>query len=168
MSALETFILPAIIQPLKDVTFVVKKSLVDYPVFKHVMRSRDPIAVSRENPRDDFKAVMEGGVQRLNAGRSIIVFPQTTRTNVFDPKGFNTIGIKLAHKANVPVVPIALKTDAWGTGKIIKDFGKIDPTKRVYFAFGEPLWIKDRGAEEHNKVIEFISSKLKEWSDGML
>lgn len=168
MSTLETFILPAIIQPLKDVTFVVKKSLVDYPVFKHVMRSRDPIAVGRENPRDDFKAVMEGGVQRLNAGRSIIVFPQTTRTNVFDPKGFNTIGIKLAHKANVPVVPVALKTDAWGTGKYLKDFGKIDPSKKVHFAFGEPFWIKDRGAEEHNKVIEFISSKLKEWSDGML
>jgi 1-acyl-sn-glycerol-3-phosphate acyltransferase len=163
MSTLETFILPAIIQPIKDVTFVVKKSLVQYPVFKHVMRSRDPITVSRENPRDDFKTVMEGGVQRLKAGRSIVIFPQTTRTIILDPKDFNTIGIKLAHKANVPIVPIALKTDAWGNGKYIKDFGKIEPSKKVYFAFGEPLWIKNRGAEEHEKIIKFISSKLKEW-----
>ncbi|WP_333654289.1 lysophospholipid acyltransferase family protein [Dissulfurispira sp.] len=163
MSTLETFVLPAIIQPLKDVTFVVKKSLVEYPVFKYVMRSWDPITVSRTNPRDDLKAVLEGGVERLKAGRSIIIFPQTTRTTVFDPKAFNTIGIKLAHRANVPVVPIALKTDAWGNGKYLKDFGKIDPSKKVYFAFGEPLWIKGRGTEDHNKVIEFIISKLEEW-----
>ncbi len=168
MSALETFILPAIIQPFKDVTFVVKKSLVDYPVFKHVMRSRDPITVVRENPRDDFKAVIEGGVQRLKAGRSIVIFPQTTRVDSFDPKTFNTIGIKLSHKANVPIVPIALKTDAWGNGEYLKDFGKIDPSKKVYFAFGEPLWIKDRGVEEHSKVIEFISNKLKEWGNEVL
>lgn len=163
MSTLETFVLPTIIEPFKDVTFVVKKSLVEYPVFKHVMRSRDPITVSRTNPRDDLKTVIEGGVQRLKSGRSIIIFPQTTRTIVFDPKAFNTIGIKLAHRANVPVVPIALKTDAWGNGKYLKDFGKIDSSKKVHFAFGEPLWIKDRGIEEHNKVMEFIISKLEEW-----
>lgn len=128
MSTLETFVLPAIIEPFKDVTFVVKKSLVEYPVFKYVMRSIDPITVSRINPREDLKAVMEGGTKRLKAGRSIIIFPQTTRTIVFDPKAFNTIGIKLAHRANVPVVPIALKTDAWSNGRYIKDFGKIDPS----------------------------------------
>lgn len=164
MSTLETLVLPAIIQPLKDVTFVVKKGLVEYPVFKYVMRSRDPITVGRTNPRDDLKAVLEGGVERLKAGRSIIIFPQTTRTIFFDPKLFNTIGVKLAHKANVPVVPIALKTDAWGNGKYLKDFGKIDPSQKVHFAFGEPMLIQGRGAEEHNKVIEFISGKLKEWS----
>jgi len=164
MSTLETFVLPAIIQPFKDVTFVVKKSLIKYPVFRHVMRSREPITVGRANPRNDLKAVIEEGIQRLKAGRSIIIFPQGIRTTTFDPKEFNTIGAKLAYKANVPVVPIALKTDAWGTGKYLKDFGKIDPSKKVYFAFGKPLWIKDKAADEHNKVIEFISSKLKEWN----
>lgn len=164
MSTLETFVLPIIIAPFKNATFVVKKSLVEYPVFKHVMRSRNPITVSRTNPRDDLKAVLEGGIDRLKAGISIIIFPQTTRTTVFDPKVFNTIGIKLAHRVNVPVVPIALKTDAWGNGKYLKDFGRIDHSKKVHFAFGEPLRIKNRGVEEHNKVIKFISSKLKEWA----
>ena len=164
MSTLETFVLPTIIAPVKDATFVVKQSLVDYPVFRYVMRSRDPITVGRSNPRDDLKAVLEGGTERLRAGRSIIIFPQTTRTPVFDPESFNTIGIKLAKKAGVPVVPVALKTDAWGTGRILKDYGKIDPSRRVYFAFGSPLTIKDRGAEEHSQIIEFISGKLKEWT----
>ena len=163
MSTLETMVLPCIISQFRDSTFVVKQSLVDYPVFKYIMRSRDPITVGRTNPRDDLKAVFEGGESRLKAGRSIVIFPQTTRTEIFDPGQFNTIGIKLAKKANVPVVPVALKTDAWGNGKYLKDYGKVDVSKKVWFEFGKPLWIKDRGTEEHQQVIDFISGKLKEW-----
>ena len=164
MSALETFVLPCIIEPFKDVTFVVKQSLIDYPVFRHVMRSRYPIVVSRTNPREDLKAVLEGGTERLKAGRSVIIFPQTTRTPAFDPAEFNTIGIKLAKKAGVPVIPIALKTYAWGNGKHLKDFGRIDPSQKVWFAFGEPLAITGNGAAEHRKIIGFISTSLKAWN----
>lgn len=163
MSTLETFVLPVIIASFREATFVVKQSLVDYPVFKHIMRSRNPITVGRSNPRDDLKAVLEGGVERLKAGTSIVIFPQTTRTRVFDPEAFNTIGIKLAKKADVPVVAIALRTDAWCNGKYLKDYGRIDPGKPVHFAFGKPMMIRDRGAEEHAAIIEFISGKLREW-----
>lgn len=163
MSTLETFVLPVIVCPIKPVTFVVKQGLVETPVFKHVMRSRDPVTVGRTNPREDLKAVLEGGVERLASGISLIIFPQTTRFLEFDPRTFNSIGIKLAKKANVPVVPVALKTDAWGNGKYIKDFGRMDPSKKVHFAFGKPLWVKDRGSEEHQEVIEFIRSRLREW-----
>lgn len=163
MSTLETFVLPVIIAPYKPVTFVVKKSLVDYPVFGHVMRSRDPVIVGRTNPREDLKAVLEGGTARLTAGTSIIIFPQTTRYPDFAPRTFNSIGIKLAKKARVPVVPIALKTDAWGNGKVLRDFGRMEPSKQVYFAFGEPLVIKDSGSEEQKKVLDFIGKKLREW-----
>lgn len=165
MSTLETFILPSIIAPFMDVTFVVKQGLVEYPVFRYVMRSRDPVTVGRTNPRDDLKAVLEGGTERLKAGRSIIIFPQTTRADHFDASTFNSIGVKLARKADVPVVPIALKTDAWGNGRYLKDFGRIDPSRKVHFCFGDPLRVKDRGIEEHNEIIAFITNKLKEWSE---
>ncbi|HXX53965.1 MAG TPA: lysophospholipid acyltransferase family protein, partial [Thermodesulfovibrionales bacterium] len=163
MSTLETFVLPCIIGPFRSLTFVVKKGLIDYPVFRHVMRSRDPITVCRENPRDDLRAVLEGGAEKLKAGYSLVIFPQATRYPVFDPRIFNSMGIKLARKAKVPVIPIALKTDAWAEGRYVKDFGRVYPRRKVHFAFGKPLWVKDRGAEEHNEVITFIISKLKEW-----
>jgi 1-acyl-sn-glycerol-3-phosphate acyltransferase len=99
----------------------------------------------------------------LKAGRSVVIFPQTTRTPVFDPAQFNTIGIKLAKRAGVPAVPIALTTGAWGNGAFLKDYGRIDPSKKARFAFGKPLRIRDRGAEEHQEIIEFITGKLKEW-----
>jgi 1-acyl-sn-glycerol-3-phosphate acyltransferase len=163
MSSLETFVLPCIIVPFRDVTFVVKESLIDYPVFKHVMRSRDPVTVGRANPREDLRAVLGGGTEILKSGRSIVIFPQTTRTHVFDPGEFNTIGIKLAKKAGVPVIPVALRTDAWGTGRRLKDFGPIDPSKAVHFAFGSPMHVTDRGNSEHRSIIAFITGKLREW-----
>jgi len=164
MSMLETVILPLIVQPVKNVTFVVKKSLLEYPVFKHVMRSRDPIAVTRANPREDFKAVREGGAARLKNGISIVVFPQTTRTTQFRPEQFNSIGIKLAQRAKVPIVPLALKTDAWHNGERLKDFGKIDITRRVHFAFGESIQVQGRGGNEHERVVDFIRGKLAGWA----
>lgn len=165
MSVLETTVLPAILQPVREVTFIVKESLLTVPVFGHVMRSRDPIAVGRTDPRHDLKTVLEGGVDRLKRGISIIVFPQTTRTHAFDPAQFNTIGIKLARRANVPVVPLALLTDAWGNGKYLKDFGRIDPSKDVHFSFAEPMWVKGRGTDEHQEIIRFVAGKLREWKD---
>jgi len=163
MSTLETFVLPVILLPFKKVTFVVKQSLMDYPVFGHVMRSRDPIAVGRRNPREDLKAVLEGGAERLGQGISLVIFPQTTRVPEFDPKEFNTIGVKLAKRADVPVIPFALKTDAWGNGKLVKDFGRIDPSKTAHFAFGAPLRVQDRGTDEHEEIVKFITLKLTAW-----
>ncbi len=165
MSMMETLLLPTIVVPVKPATFVVKQSLLDYPVFKHVMRSRNPIAVTRTNPRQDLKTVMSEGVARLKEGLSVIVFPQTTRANVFDPAQMSTIGIKLAKKADVPVVPLALKTDAWTNGKILKDFGSLLIEKKCYFAFGEPIRVVDKGGEEQEAVNRFIQEKLESWKD---
>ncbi len=99
----------------------------------------------------------------MKRGISIVVFPQTTRTTLFDSKDFNSIGMKLAKKAGVPIIPLALKTDAWGNGRFLKDFGRIRPFSKVHFAFGKPLWVRDRGREEQEEVVRYISEKLAEW-----
>lgn len=165
MSTLETFILPCLLQPARNTTFIVKESLTKMPVFGPVMRSRDPIAVGRRDPREDLRTVLEGGQKRLKAGTSVIVFPQTTRSRVFDPRQFNTIGIKLARRAGVPAVPIALKTDAWEKGKVVKDFGPIKPERAVHICFGQPLNVSGFGREEHERIVEFIQSKLEKWKE---
>jgi len=163
MSTLETVILPSIIQPVKKVVFVIKEELTRYPLFGPVAASREPILVGRENPREDLKTVLEEGSKRLQAGKSIIIFPQKTRNVSLQPESFNTLGNKLAKRNNVPVIPIALLTDAWANGKYIKEAGKIDPVKTVHISFGEPIFITGNGSEEHQKIISFISGKLKEW-----
>ena len=163
MSTLETMILPCIISPLRKVTFVVKESLVKHPLFGDVMRSRVPIIVGRTDPRKDLETVMEGGLELLSKGISIVIFPQSTRNIVFKPEDFNSLGVKLAKKAGVKVVPVALKTDFWGNGKMIKEIGPLDSSKTIYFRFGEPFEVKGTGRDENQKIISFIQSSLEQW-----
>lgn len=163
MSTLETMILPSIIGPLKELTFVVKESLVKHPLFGDVMKSRNPIVVGRSDPRKDLEAVMNGGMDLLKNGISIVIFPQSTRSVEFKPEEFNSLGVKLARKADVDVVPIALKTDFWGNGKWIKELGPLDHNKHIHIKFGEPMHVTGNGKEENQKIIDFIKSSLEEW-----
>lgn len=165
MSVLETFVLPCLIRPRRKVTFVIKDSLISYPAFKHVMMSRKPIVVGRVDPRQDLKTVFKEGQERLQRGVSVIIFPQTTRSIDFDPKKFNSLGVKLAKRAGVQVIPVALKTDAWGNGSRFKDIGRICPAKTVRICFGDPLPIAGTGKGEHQVVVDFIKSKLDAWKN---
>lgn len=164
MSTLETMVLPSVVEPIKRSTFVVKRQLVEYPIFKHVMRSSDPIAISQTDPRGDFKLMMTGGEQRLARGVSVIVFPEGRRAAKFRPQNFNSIGVKLARRAAVPVIPLALYTGAWGIGSLIPDFGKIDPAKKVRFRFAPPIHIDGKGTQENQAVIDFIEDSLAQWA----
>lgn len=168
MSTLETMALPCMIQPHKKVVYVIKQELAEYPLFGPIALARDPILVGRENPREDLKIVMEEGSTKLANGKSIIIFPQKTRTQFFDSASFNSLGVKLAKRNNVPVIPVALLTDAWGNGKIVKEVGKIDTSKIVRISYGKPIQVKGNGSEEHQQVIEFIANKLTEWGRGEL
>ena len=163
MSLLDTLVLPCILLAFGKVTFVVKEGLLKYPVLGTIIRAIHPIAVTRENPRQDLKTVLNQGLSLISSGCSIIIFPQATRSAIFDETTFNSLGVKLAQRANVPVVPIALKTDFQGNGKIIKDMGPVDPSKKLYIKFGEPMFVEGKGQVIHQKIITFISQNLKTW-----
>ncbi len=163
MSTLETMVFPGIIAPVMDVTFIVKESLVEHRYFGPIMKAREPIIVGRTNSREDFKKVMTEGPELLAKGISIVVFPQSTRKDEFNPSEFNSLGVKLAKKANVNVIPIAIKTDFWGHGKYLKDLGPIRRNKPIYMDFGRQMEVTGSGKEEHEKIIEFISSSLTNW-----
>ncbi len=163
MSTMETFLLPWLICPHGKFTYVLKESLVNYPVFKHIAKSINPIVVGRTNPREDFLTVIKQGQKRLEDGYSIAVFPQTTRTTDFNPETLNSIGAKLAKKAKVPLVPLALKTDCWGNGKFVRDFGKVHPEKSIHFSFGTAMEIEGTGKQQHQATKDHIVNHLKQW-----
>jgi 1-acyl-sn-glycerol-3-phosphate acyltransferase len=164
ISTLETMVFPGLIAPRREVTFVVKDSLVKHPLFGPVMRSRAPIIVGRTDPRKDFEKVMTIGMDLLSKGISIVVFPQSTRSDVFKPLEFNSIGVKLAKRANVKIVPVAIKTDFWGNGKIIKEIGPLDHKKPIMIKFGDPFPVIGTGKEENQRIIDFIIGHLKSWN----
>jgi len=163
MSTLETFLLPGIICPKKVSSFVIKTDLIEMPLFGTIMKASTPIVVGRTSPSEDLKTVMHDGCEMINSGRSVIVFPQSTRGSVFNPEKFNSIGVKLARKAGVPIIPFAVKTDFWDNGKWIKDTGPVHREREVYIEFGKPIIVSGIGKEEHQQIVSFIKDRLTQW-----
>ncbi len=163
MSTLETMVLPVLIAPFLRVTFVVKEKLVRGSIFGPIMKSRAPITVNRTEPRKDLDAVLSGGKSLINAGCSVVIFPQSTRHEVFDRRQFNSLGVKLALHAGTDIVPIALKTDFWTNGTVLKGFGPIVRSRTIHIAFGTPITPVGRGKQEHQRTVDFVTAHLKSW-----
>ncbi|NLF16160.1 MAG: 1-acyl-sn-glycerol-3-phosphate acyltransferase [Lentisphaerae bacterium] len=162
MSFLETFALPAMILSRKDVCFVVKQSLLDHPFLGPVLRGLDAIALTRTNPREDLRVILQEGVRRLQSGQSLCIFPQSTRSHDFVAANFSSIGTKVAQRAGCPVVPVALRTDFVGNGTLIKDLGPVYPERAIRFAFGAAVDAADARAAQQ-QVVAAISASLSAW-----
>ena len=163
MSILETFVFPGIIRPRIPVTFVVKDSLVRHPAFGAIMRSRNPVVVGRQSAREDLQTVLVEGTERLGAGISMVIFPQSSRTREFNPTQFNTLGVKLARRAGVKVLPVAVKTDMWGNGRVLKDVGPLRRHLPVHIEFGAPMAVVGNGAAQQDAIVGFITERLERW-----
>jgi 1-acyl-sn-glycerol-3-phosphate acyltransferase len=170
MSSLEAVVVPCMIAPIKPVSFIVKKSLTTGTFFGPVISALDPITVTRKDARKDLEAVLTQGPEKLAAGRSLVIFPQSTvraRSLIFNPSKFNSLGVKLASRAGVSVIPLAIKTDFWRDGRILRGFGPIRRRQPIRFEFGEAIPVSGRGKEEQEQILGFIMSRLKEWGVGI-
>lgn len=163
MSLIETLLLPGIIMPSKNITYVLKEELLNLPILKDPLHMMECIGLTRKDPRADLKTMFTGAQKAYEKGQSIIVFPQSTRSAEFIPEQFTTAGVKMAKKLGVKIIPIALKTDICPKGKLIKDFGAIKLKKRVCFEFGEPITVEGNGKVAHQAVIDFIQEKTDNW-----
>ena len=144
--------------------FVIKESLMTYPVFGHIMQGMSCIPMTRTNPIQDLKTLLKQGCEMLNNNISIIIFPQKTRGVEFVADEFNSIGCKLARRAGVKIQPFALDTSFWGKGKLVSDYGPITRSSKVRYSFGEGMDVDSKNQKEvHEKCVGFIESKLNEW-----
>lgn len=164
VSALETYLLPCVFSAWKPATFVMKESLAGYPLFGTIVRAIDPVYVTRKSPLDDLRCVLKNGVSVLNSNRFAVLFPQGTRSRVFDRAGYNTIGTKLAQRAGVQTLPVCVATDFLRIGKLQHDlFASCHPKSVVRIACGAPLGPDLKPGEMQERQIEFIESTLARW-----
>lgn len=165
MSLYETFAFPPLMLAFGDVAIVLKESLLRVPFVGKAFASRKVIPLGRTDPRADLKAVLEHGEAFLrNDKASVVLYPQGTRQPYFDCHHFNTLGVKLAQNAGVPVVPVAGQTSFLGVGKYTKDFGPVDTSAPVRFACGPVIPVTRASAKEAQaRCIDFIASKLESW-----
>ena len=163
MGTFEVNALSGLIASRTPMTFVVKASLIKTPFFGQVLKRLRAIPVLRQNPREDLEHVLKEGAKLLSEGVSVILFPESSRRDVFSYRTFNSIAVKLALRAGVPVVPVALRTDFWGVGKYLKNYGPLRPELPCHIAFGDPIRISGQGKTEHRHVLEFIADHLELW-----
>ena len=168
MSTLETHILPVMVLPITDMTFVVKESLTRHFYFGPIMRACTPITVRRKSPREDLVHVLTEGKRMLEEGRSLVIFPQSTRSRVFNPALFNTMGAKLAERSGVPLIPAAIKTDFWDNGKLMRDIGPIRRERCVHLEIGRPIGPGIPTREAHEEALAFITGRVLSWGGEVL
>ena len=165
MSTLETILLPFVLLTYGPFNTVVKQSLAHLPGLETAGARLGLIPVGRVNPREDLMTVFKVGGERIARGESMLIFAQGRRLPVFKRRDWSSIGTKLAEKMDVPVIPIAVKTDVMPTRPNgrgwLKDFGTVDPTKEIRLSCGPVL--KGPSRETVKTSFDWIKTKLDSW-----
>ncbi len=92
----------------RPLAFIAKKELFSIPVFGPSMRRGGYIPLDRSDGRKALKS-MEDAAGRVRGGKSVIIFPEGTRTRDGKLLPFKRGAFLLAVKASVPVVPVAIE-----------------------------------------------------------
>ena len=134
----------------KTIGFIAKKELLKVPVMGRWIMLCNSVAIDRENPRDAVRVIKEG-VEKLNSGYSLGIYPEGTRAKDGKIKEFKAGSLKLATRANVPIVPVMVD----GTYKAYELNKKFQPAK-VKVKYGKPLYVDNMTKEEQKNLAKII------------
>lgn len=163
MSMFDPLVIYGAVGPHRSFVSVTSRYLSKMPVCGPLFSSLPHIWVDRKSPRRDLQAVYAEGVAHLRAGRSVLVFPESTRLPRFSPGRFNSMAVKLARRAGVPVCPVAVQTDAWSVGWPFRLFGRIHPAREIRVTFGPPVEVEPNDLPQRARLIHFIARQHETW-----
>ena len=109
-----------------DCAYVVKRELLWFPFFGWFLWRVGMIGIDRKGGASSIKYLISVCKQRLSEGRSIIIFPQGTRTPPGATEPYLPGVSALYSHCNAPVVPAALNSGLfWPRRSFVKRSGKI-------------------------------------------
>ncbi|MCK4620777.1 MAG: 1-acyl-sn-glycerol-3-phosphate acyltransferase [Desulfuromonadales bacterium] len=88
--------------------WLAKKELFDIPLFGPAMKRCGYIPIDRSDRRKAMHS-MNDAAKRIKAGSSVIIFPEGTRSSDGKLQEFKRGGFLIALKAQVPIVPVAIR-----------------------------------------------------------
>jgi 1-acyl-sn-glycerol-3-phosphate acyltransferase len=132
-----------------QVRFLAKSSLFSIPFLGWAMRSMGFIPVDRENRRTAIKS-FEAAAARIRAGRSVLVFPEETRTSDGSLLPFQRGGFLIALKAGLPIVPVGLD----GARRRMPKHCYVVRPGRITVRFGDPIPTAGRAVSEKLALME--------------
>lgn len=87
-------------------SWIIKKQLLNIPIFGLGLKLMDPIALDRTNAMS-VRKILQDGAKKLKNGLCVMIFPESTRLRPDQTVPFKPAGATLAHQNNVPIVPMA-------------------------------------------------------------
>jgi len=139
--------------------FIAKVELSKVFMMSYWMRQMGCLFMDRSNMRQSLKVILEG-IEMLKKGESLIIFPEGTRSKNGEMLEFKPGSLKLAVKANVPIVPVTIKN----TYKVFEENNRIRKAD-VSITFHEPIDTSELSREEinvlHTTVRDIIKTTLE-------
>jgi 1-acyl-sn-glycerol-3-phosphate acyltransferase len=130
---------------------ILKRELLRIPFFGWALAILRPIAIDRRKGRSARNTLLTEGPKRLQAGLSVLVFPEGTRAEVGQEKKYFTGGADLAIAAGALILPVAHNAGlCWPAHRFAKRPGVIDV--RV----GAPISAAGREARELTAAVELV------------
>lgn len=144
--------------------WIAKKELFRIPVFSKAMRNAGYIEIDRQNRAKALES-LRLAAQKIREGKSVVTFPEGTRSKDGTIKPFKQGTFHLAIESGAPIVPISII----GAGKIMpKRSLRIHPG-RVTLVFDKPVDVSGYTTETRADLIErvrgVIVRNFERWSD---
>ena len=147
-SAFETLALQIIFIPQ---VWILKKELLQIPIYGWGLASMQPIAINRDSSIKSFKQIADQGCERLEKGYWVIIFPEGTRVAPNKKKKYLPGGGMLAEKSGARIVPVAHNAGRlWPRNSMIKKPGLIT------IKIGPVM-------ESKNKTAKEITNNVENW-----
>lgn len=135
--------------------WIAKKELFHIPVFGAAMKAAGYIEIDRFNHGKAIQSLDEVAL-RIREGKSVMSFPEGTRSRDGGIKAFKQGIFHIAIKSGVPVVPISIV----GSGQIMpKRSMKVTPGK-VKLIIDKPIDVKNYTIENRHEFIDRVRNVI--------
>ena len=135
--------------------FIAKKELKSIPVLSDWMYVLDCVFVDRNN-KNSARSSLHDAIEMVKNGRSIVVFPEGTRSKDGTLGEFKGGAMKIAMETGAKVVPLLLR----GTRERLEENGKITPGE-VDVIFMKSIETEGLTREEFFEMPEKIRQLIK-------
>ena len=122
-SAWDTMIFLTLLQ---SPCYVLKRELLGIPLWGWYLWRMGMIAIDRSGTASTMKQMLRDAKARIHEGRTVIIYPEGTRTKPLASPHYHPGVVALYSQLNVPVIPVALNSGLfWGKDAFLKKSGKI-------------------------------------------
>lgn len=141
----------------KPVGFISKIEVKKLPLAPTWMEYMHCVFLDRKDKRQSVQA-FRTGINYLKDGYSLVIFPEGTRSKGNVTNSFKSGSFRLATKANVPVVPVALN----GTYKIMEENNNWIKPAHINIHICDPIMPEDYKDLSLDQLAELTQSKIVE------